>query len=505
MRSENRTVVGIFSDITAARRATDELHSKGISAARLVENDQALTFTGTAEGEHHRGGGIKGFFARLFGFDDDRPAWQLSSDSETWFQDAYDKKHHLVVIEDCTDISLSREIISRMGGVVEEKGSHYYHTERGSQRSQATAADASARAGSPDFSTDSSRGINSERQPARDESLDSGRRAAVDPAASSALGVDVDHMPFGHSASHRDTAGGNRMSVSDRISQSGLSGTADHVPFSGQVSGVDSSQGGDRVSSAGRSSTAGTSANADDMPFAGQSSDVSLGQTISSDPSFGTGVSVPSEHTSFAGQALGDSLIVSADRLASVDRSSDTDSGSRKDTSMESGQSSSTSAGSASGVPSDSNSMPFAGRSLNTGVTVHGGPGGTSVAGRDRALDGISGDADRTPLVGQRSQDGKSINPGPGASAHRSFDATIVGDDRIHDRGVSNADVSRLSSDRIMELDEEDQPIVDKTGGGIDRVGRLADSEDESIDNGHILPDRSFPPPRPQSPTQPGV
>jgi hypothetical protein len=247
-----------------------------------------------------------------------------------------------------------------MGGTVEEKGSQYYQTERGSQRDQSTVGGVSAQTDTAQrFETDVSR--------ARD------RLPAVDPAASSALGVDVDHMPFGHSS----------PKVSDRLST------------------------------------------AADTRAAG------MGQPFSADPSPRTG------------------------------------------------------------VPSDSNSMPFAGRSLNTGVTVHGGPAAADrpTLETDRALNGISGDADRTPLVGHR-------------AGNRSLENTLVGDDRVHDRGVSNADVSRLSSDRIMELDDEDQPIVDRKGDDFDRVVHPDETQDESIDNGHILPDRSFPP---HSPSQPGV
>ncbi|HYX32843.1 MAG TPA: hypothetical protein VE954_06995 [Oligoflexus sp.] len=467
MQSENRTVVGIFSDITEAKRAVDELHGQGVSEARLVENDLAVTFTGTAEregaDEHHKSRGITGFFARLFGMDDDRPSWKLSSDSESYFQDAYNKKHHLIVIEDCTDVSLCRDIISRMGGVAEDQGSHHYHNERGSQRGQSMAAGASGLAGQSNLTANNGLTHRAEGWADTDESLDSGRRSSPDYAADGLGSVDVDRMPFAHHPSPETSASGHQVSVSDRISQSRLSGTADRIPFSDQAPIADSSF--------------GLGANANDS--------LMTGSFPSRDPDLGTGVTVPTAGRSFAGASPDDSLLLSADQGGTDDRSSNQ------------GQTSGSSHESGVGVPSDSNSMPFAGHSLNTGITANGGPAlpsdsdrrgvsgtGGHTASSDRALDGISGDADRSPLVGQR-----SYNEDPLRSAATS----LIGDERISDRGVSNTDVSRLSSDRIMELDDDDQHLIDDDSDRIENVRRGAAGQDKSLDNGHILPSRSMP------------
>jgi uncharacterized protein (TIGR02271 family) len=144
MQTGSRTLIGVFSDLTDAKRATDELRALGISQVRLVENDQDATFTGTAERQGasstdsyssdigHKKTGIGAFFSRLFGFDDDRDrsTWSLNRDSEAYFQEAYDRKHHLVIVEDCSDLSVCREVITRFDGEVEEQGSRYYETER---------------------------------------------------------------------------------------------------------------------------------------------------------------------------------------------------------------------------------------------------------------------------------------------------------------------------------------------------------------------------------------
>ncbi len=144
MQTESRTLIGVFSDVTDAKRATDELRALGISQVRLVENDQDVSFTGTAERQgastvgsygsqvEHKKTGIGAFFSRLFGFDDsqDRSTWSLNRDSEAYFQEAYDRKHHLVVVEDCSNPTACREVIIRFGGAIEERGGHYYETER---------------------------------------------------------------------------------------------------------------------------------------------------------------------------------------------------------------------------------------------------------------------------------------------------------------------------------------------------------------------------------------
>jgi hypothetical protein len=488
MQNENRTVVGIFSDITAARRAIDELHGKAIVAARLVENDQTVTFTGTAEreasssgdysaDEQHRGRGVRGFLARLFGYDDNHADWKLSSDTESYFRNAYDKNSHLIIIENCSDASLCREIISRMGGVVEEQGSDYFHKERSS-----------------DLASGKGSVGRMDRPHEFDESLNSSRRSAADHAADSGLGVDVDRMPFAH------TIPPQNMTVSDRISQSRLSGTADHIPFTETEANESRSESENRSSSKDRHSTGRVTADADRMPFAGQSSETVLSGVMeansSRDSSLGTGVSEPAGR-SFADEDDEEDLLLSAERLAFVDRPEDSvaSTGSRP---IERSH--------GSGVPSDANSMPLAGRSLDTGVRAsskrNSSNSGQAPMKGDRALDGISGDADRTPLVGQLSKKDIPIRAGGGTSGDRTIDSIIIGDDRIHDRGVSNADVARLSSDRIMEDDEHDQHLVDEDIDELSGKGRRPGAQDRSLDNGHILPDHSFPPPA-SHPTHP--
>jgi uncharacterized protein (TIGR02271 family) len=192
MQTGSRTLIGVFSDLTDAKRATDELRALGISQVRLVENDQDVTFTGTAERQgassadsyssdvSYKKTGIGAFFARLFGFDDDRDrsSFHLNRDSEAYFQNAYDRKSHLVIVEDCNDLAVSREVITRFGGEVEEQGSHYYETERYRDRdltssSLGMSTDSSLSGSS--LSSDPSRSSDSRSNLDRDSSLTSSR------------------------------------------------------------------------------------------------------------------------------------------------------------------------------------------------------------------------------------------------------------------------------------------------------------------------------------------
>jgi len=136
MERTRKTIVGVFSNLPDAKRATDELRNLGFSAVRLVENDQDPTFVGTTERSgldttiaQPKQGGISGFFSRLFGFDDNRSDWNLSSDSEAYFQDTYNSRHHLVIVDNCSDISRCSAVIVNQGGVVEEQGSQYYEAQ----------------------------------------------------------------------------------------------------------------------------------------------------------------------------------------------------------------------------------------------------------------------------------------------------------------------------------------------------------------------------------------
>ncbi|HET9237103.1 MAG TPA: YsnF/AvaK domain-containing protein [Oligoflexus sp.] len=159
---------------------------------RLVENDQDATFTGTAERQGasstdsyssevpHKKTGIGAFFARLFGFDDDheRTSFNLNRDSEAYFQEAYDRKHHLVIVEDCSDLAVCREVITRFGGEVEDQGSRYYETERYRDRdltSSSLGMDSDSSLSGSRVGMDASWGANDRSNLDRDSTLTSSR------------------------------------------------------------------------------------------------------------------------------------------------------------------------------------------------------------------------------------------------------------------------------------------------------------------------------------------
>jgi uncharacterized protein (TIGR02271 family) len=205
MQAGSRTIIGIFSELTDAKHATDELRSLGISSVRLVENDQDVTFTGTAERQgasssdvghaEHKKTGIGAFFSRLFGFDDDRPTWNLSRDSEAYFQNAYDRRHHLVIVEDCNDVTVCREVVTRFGGQIEEQGGHYYETER--YRDQSLAGSRSDLDRDQSFSSsnldqDQSFTGTGSRLDTSDTLTGTGSRVGMDQALSSDARLDMD-------------------------------------------------------------------------------------------------------------------------------------------------------------------------------------------------------------------------------------------------------------------------------------------------------------------------
>ncbi|WP_176736570.1 YsnF/AvaK domain-containing protein [Oligoflexus tunisiensis] len=138
MQNDTRTIVGAFSSYSNAQSAADQLRHAGYSKVKLVENsaaDRHSDNTGpnypgklaTPNREHEKSG-IAGFFARLFNFNE-RPTWKPSSESEAYFQEAYRRNQHLLIVEDCHDIRRCHEIIQSMGGTVEERASQIYERE----------------------------------------------------------------------------------------------------------------------------------------------------------------------------------------------------------------------------------------------------------------------------------------------------------------------------------------------------------------------------------------
>jgi len=136
MEYTSRTVIGKFESLSEAQQAKLEIEREGFTGTiRLVENDydQVTPSSPSSSTESFRsnsGGGISGFFSRLFGLDDDvRPAWSLQQDSENYFKTSYESKQHLLIITHVQDISRARDIIVKNDGIVEERGSQFYEQE----------------------------------------------------------------------------------------------------------------------------------------------------------------------------------------------------------------------------------------------------------------------------------------------------------------------------------------------------------------------------------------
>jgi len=140
--SKSGTVIGVFTDLTKAQDAVESLRRQHIgTSVRLIENDFSEDFNAesnrmgassndrdyTSKDE----GGIGGFFARLFGFEDEKPRSELklNADSELYFTDSYQNKHHFVLVEGAADQSEVRSILISLGATIEDRGSELYERE----------------------------------------------------------------------------------------------------------------------------------------------------------------------------------------------------------------------------------------------------------------------------------------------------------------------------------------------------------------------------------------
>lgn len=147
-------VIGTFTQISDAERAVRELESFGFSSSdiRFIPNDQIGTpghddamsaSQQTAEQSsswsqnypEHRGG-IMNFFSRLFGLDDSKVdssnyhrTPDQDSESRRYFEDHYQQRRHLVLVNATRDRSEAIRILESCGGSVEEQASEFYDQE----------------------------------------------------------------------------------------------------------------------------------------------------------------------------------------------------------------------------------------------------------------------------------------------------------------------------------------------------------------------------------------
>lgn len=134
--SHSTVVIGVFTVLEQAQKAVRELKSQNIgTSVRLVENDFSGDLNGRMDPQRkeikpEKENGLSGFFARLFGSDGERARMKLNKDSENFFKDSYQKKHHLVIIEGCNDPLRCRQLLTSYGATIEERGSKLYEQER---------------------------------------------------------------------------------------------------------------------------------------------------------------------------------------------------------------------------------------------------------------------------------------------------------------------------------------------------------------------------------------
>ncbi|RYZ59964.1 MAG: YsnF/AvaK domain-containing protein [Proteobacteria bacterium] len=132
--TQSGTVIGVFTDLDKAQNAVESLRREHVgTTVRLIENDFSEDFNVKADrlSNTKEEGGIGGFFARLFGFEDEKPRSELklNADSELYFTDSYQNKHHFVLVEGAHDQSDVRSMIVSLGGTIEDRGNELYERE----------------------------------------------------------------------------------------------------------------------------------------------------------------------------------------------------------------------------------------------------------------------------------------------------------------------------------------------------------------------------------------
>jgi len=122
-----RTIVGFFSEAWDAEGALEDLNFAGFEArVRYIENDNASL----SDSSKDLGGRLRdktGFFARLYGFDDEdeyldsRGNWTVSPEAEEYFTHAFERKHHVILIQADEDAAKAIDILRQHHGKVEEQ------------------------------------------------------------------------------------------------------------------------------------------------------------------------------------------------------------------------------------------------------------------------------------------------------------------------------------------------------------------------------------------------
>ncbi len=121
MEQEQKTVVGVFDDFATAQQAERELESDGIPRAQIQIESNMKTGAagfGGAEMEEHHEGGIRGFFHRLFGGDEDEHGH---------YQEALRRGNSIVAVTAEPDqIDRIARIMNDMGAVDIDRRADYY-------------------------------------------------------------------------------------------------------------------------------------------------------------------------------------------------------------------------------------------------------------------------------------------------------------------------------------------------------------------------------------------
>lgn len=121
MEQERKTVVGVFDDYASAQHAARELEGDGVAREQIqVESNMKTGAAGYGGGEteEHHEGGIKGFFHRLFGSDEDEHGH---------YQEALRRGNSIVAVTAEPDqIDRIARIMNDLGAVDIDRRTNYY-------------------------------------------------------------------------------------------------------------------------------------------------------------------------------------------------------------------------------------------------------------------------------------------------------------------------------------------------------------------------------------------
>lgn len=126
---DKATIIGFFSEAWDAERALEDLAYAGFEQRlRYIQNDYH-----PHDDSSKKKPDLNGFFAKIYGFDtedeylDSRGNWTVSPEAEAYFTAAYERKHHIILIQAREDGDRAIEILHHHHAQVEEQNFAFFN------------------------------------------------------------------------------------------------------------------------------------------------------------------------------------------------------------------------------------------------------------------------------------------------------------------------------------------------------------------------------------------